>query len=169
MTHLPKIKQNPALKSFLKPLFGRKPRRPLTRAEWSDFKGRYGPGCLRIHRRQRKIIKQRSGKWPEQFSFGEFLEYYKPNATAPNYLKELWPQLKADEQEVVKLVNEWAFTFPASFTTQRQYRAACANRLERFFKRKFHLKKARTKKTELEDAEFGKLVEAAAFDDKPVS
>ena len=168
MTHSSKIKLNPALQSFLKPLFG-KSRRKLTRADWSDFKTRYGPRCLRIHRHQRKVIKELSGKWAEQFSWDEFLNYYKPNSSAPNYLKELWLQLSPTEQEVVKNLNDWSFTFPATFTTQRQYRVACAFRLERFFRRKFHPKKAKTRKIENDDAEFGKLVEAAVFDEKPVS
>ncbi len=168
MTHLSKIKLNPALRSFLKPLFG-KPRRKLTLSDWTDFKARYGPGCLRINRRQRKIIKHRLGKWPEQFSFDEFLDYYKPNSGAPNYLDELWLQLSPTEREVVKNLNEWAFTFPASFATQRQYRAACAFRLERFFNRKFHPTKARSLKIERDDAEFSKIVEASVFDDKPAS
>ena len=168
MTHSSKIKLNPALQSFLKPLFG-KSRRKLTRADWLDFKTRYGPQCLRIHRHQRKVIKERSGKWPEQFSFDEFLDYYKPNSSAPHYLKELWHQLSPTEREVVKNLNEWAFTFPATFTTQRQYRVACAFRLERLFGRKFHPKKAKTRKIEREDAEFSKIVEAVVFNDKPAS
>jgi len=91
------------------------------------------------------------------------LDYHKPNSSAPRYLKELWPQLTTDEQEVVKNLNEWAFMFPASFDTRRQYRVACAFRLERFFGRKFHPKKTKTRTVERKDAKFGRLVEGATF------
>jgi hypothetical protein len=114
-------------------------------------------------RHRRKVIKENTGKWPENFTFDEFLDYHKPNSSARFYLKELWPQLTAEEQELVKNLNEWSFMFPAAFDTQRQYRVACAFRLERFFGRKFHPTKAKTRKIELDDAKFGRLVEGATF------
>jgi len=160
----PKIKLNSALRGFLKPAFG-KPRRVLTNADWQDFKTWYGPRCQKIHRNRRNGIKRDTGKYPEDFSLDEFLDYYKPNSSAPKYLRELWQQLTPQEQELVKNLNEGSFTFPASFATDRQFRVACAFRLERLFNRKFHPEKARTIKIEREDARFGKLVEAAFFDE----
>ena len=160
----PKIKLNSALRGFLKPAFG-KPRRVLTQADWLDFKSRYGPRCLRLNRHLRKVIKERAGKSPELFSWDEFLDYYKPNSSAPKYLRELWQQLTPQEQELVKNLNEGSFTFPASFATDRQFRVACAFRLERFFNRKFHPVKAKSLMIQREDAKFGKLVEAALFDE----
>ena len=132
-------------------------------ADWLDFQTRYGLTCRSIHRPRRKVIKQNTGKWPEQLSLDEFLDYHKPNSSASSYLKELWPQLTTEEQELVKNLNEWAFMFTASFDNKRQYRVACEFRLERFFGRKFHLKKAKTRKIELDDAKFGGLVEGAMF------
>jgi hypothetical protein len=159
-----KIKLSPALREFLKPAFG-KPRHVLTKTDWLDFKTWYGPRCQKIHRHRRNGIKKDTGKWPEQFSLDEFLDYLKPNSSAPKYLKELWLQLTPQEQELVKNLNEWSFNFPATFKTRRQYRVACAFRLERFFNRKFHPEKARTIKTEREDAKFAKLVEASIYDE----
>jgi hypothetical protein len=159
-----KIKLTPLLRAYLKPLFGWKTR-PLKRADWADFRIRYGPQCRRRgQRHRRKVIKKYSGKWPEQLTFEEFMDYQKPNSSAPHYLKELWPQLTPAEQEVVKNLNEWAFMFPATFDTKRQFLVACAFRLRRFFGRDFHPKKARTKTIELGDAEFGKLAEGAMFE-----
>ena len=151
------------LRSYLKPQFGIKTPM-LTKADWEEFKNLYGPRCRRrVPRNRRKVIRQYAGKFPEQMTFDEFLDYHKPNSCARFYLKELWPQLTAEEQEVVINLNEWAFMFPASFDTQRQYRVACAFRLERFFGRKFHPKKAGILKVGREDAKFGRLVEGAMF------
>ena len=157
------IKLTPLLRSYLKP-FDKIKRPPLTVDDWDDFKIRYGSDCHRLHRHRRKFIKKTTGKWPEEFSFDEFLDYQKPNSSAPNYLKELWPQLTPEEQELVKNFHEWAFMFPASFDTHRQYQCACSFRLERLFGRKFHLKKAKTKKIAQEDEKFGKLAEGAIFE-----
>jgi hypothetical protein len=159
-----KIKLNPALRTFLKPAFG-KPRRVLTNADWQDFKTWYGPRCQKIHRNRRNGIKRDIGKYPEEFSLDEFLDYLKPNSSASKYLKELWQQLDAEEQELVKNLNEGSFIFPATFKTKRQYLVACAFRLERFFNRKFHPVKAKSLMIQREDAKFGKLVEAALFDE----
>ena len=159
-----KIKLSPALREFLKPAFG-KPRHVLTNADWLDFKIRYGPRCQKFNRHLRKVIKESAGKSPELFSWDEFLDYHKPNSSAPKYLKELWLQLTPQEQELVKNLNEGAFTFPASFATDQQFRVACAFRLERLFNRKFHPEKARTIKSEREDARFGKVVEAALYNE----
>jgi hypothetical protein len=158
-----KPKLTPLLKEYLKPRFG-KTSRPLNRTDWADFTIRYGPQCRRRAQHRRKVIKQFSGKWPEKMSFEEFLDYNKPNSSAQFYLKELWPQLTPDEQEIVKNLNEWAFIFPATFDTARQFRVACAFRLRRFFGRTFHPKKTRTRKNERGDAKFGRLVEGAMFD-----
>ena len=66
----------------------------------------------------------------------------KPNFDAQFYLGELWKQLKPEEQEIVKQMNEWAFTFPASFETKRDFLLACAGRLKQFFGRKFTVAKS---------------------------
>ena len=165
MKNLSKIKLTPLLKSCLEPFPGKKSKRsPLTKADWLEFKILYGPKCKSICRPRRKYIKKNIGKCPEDFSFDEFLDYHKPNSSAPHYLKELWSQLKPEEQELVKNFHEWAFMFPASFATHRQYQAACAYRLARLFGRKFHLNKARTRKIEHGDEKFGKLAEGAIFE-----
>ncbi len=156
-----KIKLTPLLKSYLKPMFGGESP-SLTEDDWKDFKKRYGPRCRRSeHRHLRKSVKKDTGKWPEHLTLEEYLVYQKPNSSAPRYLKELWGQLTPEEQELVKNMNEWAFIFPATFTTQQQFRVACACRLERFFGRKFHTKPDRPKKKQRADEKFGKLVERA--------
>ena len=158
------IKMTPLLRSCLKPSSKIK-RPPLTVADYEDFKQRYGKKCRRICLPRRNAIKKNTGKWPEEFSFDEFVEEHKPNSSAPHYLKELWFQLTPEEQELVKnFGNQFAFFFPASFSTDRQFRAACAFRLERIFGRKFHLNKAKTRKIQRNDAWFGKLVEGAMFE-----
>ena len=159
-----KIIQTPLLRLCLKPA-GKTKRPPLTTKDWLEFKILHGPKCKSFCHPRRKTIKKDTSKWPEEFTFDEFLEYHKPNSSAPCYLKELWSQLTLEEQELVKkFQNDWAFIFPATFETQRQLRAACAFRLERLFGRKFYLKKARTKKIEHDDEKFGKLVEGCMFE-----
>lgn len=139
------LKPSAAIKQFLKPwppqvsaLWWQR----LTESDFIKFKKFLTKQPDNIHKRaQRRDIKKSFGKSIAELTLDEWKDYQKPNFHAPDYLKELWPQLKPAEQELVKQLNEWAFIFPASFETGEQFLRACAKRLERFFGRKFRVKR----------------------------
>jgi hypothetical protein len=121
--------------------------RDQTEKELALVARHYGPHCRGYCRLQRQRILSRLGKAPESLTLGEWRDYNKPNYEAQFFLKELWPQLTPAEQEIIKLTTEWAFIFPATFETERDFLVACAARLQRFFKRKFHVSSAPTQET----------------------
>lgn len=140
------VKPSVAIKPFLKPVIPLRSQRELTEADLKEFKQFLTTRPDTAHKRSvRGEIKKWFGKSVAALTLAEWRDYQKPNFHAPEYLKELWPQLAAGEQELVKQLNEWAFTFPASFERQEDFRRACADRLERFFGRKFNVKRSGTK------------------------
>lgn len=113
----------------------------LSEDDLADFKHRYRPNGKTAHQRCRRADVLRCfGKPPEKLTLNEFKDYWKPSFHAQYFLGTLWPQLTTNEQEIVKRLSEWAFLFGATFTTNLEYREACAGRLERFFGRCFHAK-----------------------------
>lgn len=139
-------KPSAPIKPYLKPLFHpirKKVQQPLTEADLAEFKKFVTTRPDDAYKRaKRRDIKKYFSKSVAALTLAEWQDYQKPNFHAPEYLKELWPQLTAGEQELVKQTNGFAFTFPASFERQEDFRRACADRLERFFGRKFIVKRS---------------------------
>lgn len=133
------------ISAALKPFLERWPPRrglktpPKAHADLDEFQRRCGPRSRGRNREERERILQAFGKPPEELSLQEFRNYHAPNFSARFYLKELWPQLTRWEQALVIRLNEWAFIFPATFQTERDFLMACASRLRRFFKRRFQI------------------------------
>ena len=116
----------------------------LTEDDLAEFKRRTtGRPDSAEQRRIRREIKKCFSKSVNKLTLDEFRDYRKPNFHASDLLKELWPQLTPAEQDLVKQTNEWAFTFPATFDTEEQFLQACASRLERFFGRKFRVRRSK--------------------------
>ena len=90
-------------------------------------------------RAKRGEIKKWFGKPVSELTLAEWRDFQKPSFRAPDYLKELWPQLTPAEQDLVKQCNEWTFRFAGGFETDEQFLRACASRLEQFFERKFRV------------------------------
>jgi hypothetical protein len=109
------------------------------RASLERFQRRCGPRCRGRNLVERQRVIEYFGKPPAALTLREFREYNRPNAQARIYLKELWHQLTRREQELVIRLNEWAFTFPATFASERDFLLACAGRLGRFFNRTFRV------------------------------
>ncbi len=140
------IKPSAAIKPFLKSDFPITARvrqwHQLTEDDLAKFKRSITERPDSKYQRDvRRDIKRSFGKPVGELALDELKDYRKPNFHAPDYLKELWPQLTAAEQDLVKQTNEGAFTFPATFDTDEQFLRACAKRLERFFGRKFRVKR----------------------------
>ena len=135
------LKPSAELKKFLQPFFPSiRPQKDLTKADLTEFKCFIASRPDNANKRRiRREIKKWFGKSVAELTLAEWQDYQKPNFHAPKYLKELWPQLTAAEQDLVKQGNEWAFTFPSSFETDEQFLRACARRLKQFFGRKFHV------------------------------
>ena len=134
-------KPSAELEKYLKPLFPVRgePQEP-TEADLKEFKRIIAARPDNADTRaKRQDIKKWFGKSVAELTLAEWQDYQKPNFHAPEYLKGLWPQLTAAEQDMVKQCNEWAFIFPASFETEEHFLRACAGRLKRFFGRKFHI------------------------------
>ena len=137
MTKNPSLKNYPA--AIRRYIAERQGWRNQTEKERALVARHYGPRCRGYCRVQRQRILSRLGKAPESLTLEEWRDYNKPNFEAQFFLKELWPQLTRSEQEIIKLTTEWAFIFPATFETERDFLVACAERLRKFFKRKFHV------------------------------
>jgi hypothetical protein len=110
-------------------------------AHLAEFKKNFGPGAsTRWQRNTRKDILRWFGKPPEDLNLDEYRDFSKPSFQARDFLRELWPRLTSAEQEIVKNLTEWAWIFPASFETEREFLLACASRLENWFGRPFPLR-----------------------------
>ena len=140
-------KPSAELEKYLEPLFPVRgePKEP-TEADLKRFKRHIAARPDNAHKRaKRQDIKKWFGKSVAELTLDEWKDYQRPSFHAPEYLKELWTQLTPAEQDLVKQCNEWAFNFPATFDTDEQFLRACASRLERFFGRKFRVKRTGTK------------------------
>src|SRR5215471_18348163 len=109
------------------------------RACLERFQHKWGPRCRGRDLVQRRRVIEYFGKPPEALTLREFQDFNRPNAEARFYLKELWQQLTRREQALVIRLNEWAFIFPATFASERDFLLACADRLRRFFNRPFQV------------------------------
>jgi hypothetical protein len=134
----------PALQPYLKPLFPRAQRvrlpkpKPPTSADLVKFKRELGSRVRdKFKRERRQSIQTAFGKPVEALTLREYRDYCHEGFWHKIILKELWPQLTPAEQRIVRRLNEWAFVFPASFETERDFLRACARRLQKFFGRKF--------------------------------
>lgn len=142
------LKPSAAIQPYLKPVFPQiylDAWRDLNDLDLAQFKmllSRHG--IARNKQKQRRAIQKAFRKPVEKLTLKEFQDYNKPNFHAPEYLLELWPQLTKPEQDLVKQLNEWAFRFPASFETNEEFLQVCAERLERFFGRKFRVQNKNT-------------------------
>jgi hypothetical protein len=146
-----RLKRSAAIKPFLKTGLPETARHrmwdQMTEADLAEFKEEHTSKPDNAYKRsKRRDVKECFGKPVKELTLEEFKDYQKPNFHAPDSLKELWPQLTAAEQDLVKQLNQWAFVFPASFDTEEQFLVACACRLERFFGRKFRVQRAGKKR-----------------------
>ena len=140
----PPLKPSPEIKKYLRSIIpwdtGVPRWESATKADLVEFKKWLIKGRDSHHKRfTRRKIQNVLGKSISKMTLADFKNYHKPNYGAPGFLKELWGQLTRQEQALVEMLNERAFTFSSNLKTERQFMEAQAWWLERFFGREFYV------------------------------